>query len=50
MAKKKTKTKNQTKPEEIKTTSSSTRVMQVIFIVFSLMIVLSMILSATATF
>ncbi|HKJ39192.1 MAG TPA: hypothetical protein VJ972_10470 [Anaerolineales bacterium] len=50
MAKKKTKTKNQSKPEEVRTTSASTRVMQIIFIIFSVMIVLSMILSATASF
>jgi len=49
MASKKSKNKNQPS-KEIKTTSSSTRIMQIIFIVFSILIVLSMILSATAKY
>jgi hypothetical protein len=50
MAKKKSKNKNQAKPEEKNTTIPSTRIMQVIFLVISIMIVLSMILAATSTF
>jgi len=50
MAKKKSKNKNQAKPAERKMTSSSTRAMQILFIVFSIMIVLSMVLAATASF
>jgi len=49
MAKKKSKGKSQTKPIE-KNTASSTRIMQVIFLVISVMIVLSMILAATSSF
>jgi len=49
MAKKKNKNK-QVKPTEERTTPTSTRVMQIIFVIFSVMIVLSMILSATASF
>ena len=50
MAKKKSKNKNLPKPAEKNTTPSSTRVLQVIFIVVSVMIVLSMILAATSSF
>ena len=50
MASKKSKNKNQYKPKENNTTARSTRMMQVIFLVLSVMIVLSMILAATANF
>jgi hypothetical protein len=50
MAKKKSKNKNQAKPVEKNTTPSSTRIIQVIFLVISVMIVLSMILAATSSF
>ena len=49
MAKKKSKNKNQNKPVESRSTSGATRAMQVIFIVFSIIIVLSMVLAATAS-
>jgi hypothetical protein len=44
------KSKNGYQPKENKSTSSSTRVMQVIFLILSVMIVLSMILAATAAY
>jgi len=45
------KSKNKIQPKQTKsTTPSSTRVMQVIFLVISVMIVLSMILAATTSF
>ena len=50
MAGKKSKNKNQPKPKEVNTTQRSTRIMQIIFLVLSVMIVLSMILAATANF
>jgi hypothetical protein len=50
MASKKPKNKTQYKPKETSTTSRSTRMMQVIFLVLSVMIVLSMILAATSNF
>ena len=52
MASKKTKKKIvQPKPVEKKpTTSRSTRSMQILFVIFSILIVLSMILAATANF
>jgi len=49
MAKKKTKIKNQPKSVESNTTSTSTYVMRIVFIIFSIMIVLSMVLAATAS-
>ena len=50
MAKKRTKNKSQVKSVEKKTTSTSTRAMQALFIIFSALIVLSMILSAIAKY
>jgi len=50
MASKKSKSKIQYKPKETNTISKSTRIMQVIFLVLSVMIVLSMVLAATANF
>lgn len=50
MAVKKEKNKYQPKPKETDPTSRSTRIMQVMFIILSVLIVLSMILAATATF
>ncbi|HKI53347.1 MAG TPA: hypothetical protein VJ987_04425 [Anaerolineales bacterium] len=50
MTKKKSKNKNQNKPVESSTTSKSTRAMQVLFLILSAMIVLSMILAATSSF
>lgn len=50
MASKKSKSKNQYKPKEVNTTARSTRMMQVIFVIMSVMIVLSMILAATSNF
>jgi len=50
MAKKKTKGKNQGNLREGNSISPSTRAMQIIFIIFSIMIVLSMILAAAASF
>jgi len=50
MASKKSKNKIQTKPAETKTTSTATRVMQIIFVIFSILIVLSMILTAFITY
>lgn len=44
------KSKNKTQPKENTPTSSSTRIMQVIFLILSIMIVLSMILAATASY
>jgi hypothetical protein len=50
MASKKSKSKNQIKPKEANTTARSTRMMQIIFLIISVMIVLSMILAATIKF
>jgi hypothetical protein len=50
MAEKRSKNRNQPRPNEANATPASTRIMQVIFIIVSVMIVLSMILAATATF
>jgi hypothetical protein len=51
MASKKSKNKKINKPVEQKAGSkSSTRILQIIFLVLSVLIVLSMILAATATF
>lgn len=50
MASKKTKNKNQYQPKETNSISRSTRMMQIIFLILSVMIVLSMILAATANF
>jgi FtsH-binding integral membrane protein len=48
MANRKTRNKIQTKPKESKSTAN--RVMQIVFVIFSILIVLSMVLAATATF
>jgi len=50
MASKKSRNKNQYKPTEANTKSNSTRIMQIIFLILSVMIVLSMVLAATANF
>jgi hypothetical protein len=50
MASKKSKNKNQYKPSETNPTARSARMMQVIFLVISAIVVLSMILAATASF
>lgn len=50
MAGKRTKNKNQLKFDEENVTSKSTRIMQVIFVILSALIVLSMILAATVSF
>jgi hypothetical protein len=50
MASKKTKSKYQPKPKEVNPTARSTRMMQVMFLVISAIVVLSMILAATASF
>lgn len=50
MASKKEKNKYQSKPREVDTTARSVRMMRIIFIILSVMIVLSMVLTATATF
>jgi hypothetical protein len=50
MASKKSKNKYQPNRKEDNLTAKSTRMMQVIFLILSVMIVLSMILAATATF
>ncbi|MDX1378924.1 MAG: hypothetical protein R3307_08750 [Anaerolineales bacterium] len=49
MAKKKSKNKYQTSPTESDNTPASTRAMRVLLIIISIMIVLSMVLSATAS-
>lgn len=50
MATRKSKINNQYKPKEVDPTVRSTRIMRVIFLILSVMIVLSMILAATASF
>lgn len=50
MAGKRIKNKYQPKPKEVDTSARSARMMRVIFLILSIMIVLSMILAATATF
>ena len=50
MASKKSKSKNQYKPIETNTKSKSINTMRIIFLILSAMIVLSMILAATANF
>jgi hypothetical protein len=48
MANKKSKNKIQPKPKETRPTTN--RILQIVFIIFSILIVLSMVLAATATF
>ena len=50
MANRKLKNKNQSKPREVDPTIRSVRMMRVIFIILSVMIVLSMVLAALASF
>jgi hypothetical protein len=50
MASKKFKNKYQPKSKETDPTARSTRMMRIIFLILSIMIVLSMVLAATATF
>lgn len=50
MASKKLKNRYQSKPREVDTTARSARTMRIIFIVLSVMIVLSMVLAAMASF
>lgn len=50
MANRKLKNKYQPKPKEVDTTARSARMMRVIFIILSVMIVLSMVLAAMASF